>query len=47
MNSKILCLVAILAVSTLAKPLKTTRIIKAINCGLREGSTKGDADFKY
>lgn len=30
-----------------AKPLKPAKIIKAVNCGLKEGFTRGEGDFKY
>lgn len=29
------------------KPLKVAKIIKAVNCGLKDGFTRGDGDFKY
>lgn len=47
MSTKLICLIFVLLIITQSKPLKATKIIKAINCGLREGSTKGEGDFKY
>ena len=42
MNSKILYLIfALVMMSAYSKPLKAAKIIKAINCGLKEGVTKG------
>lgn len=46
MITKLLCLILALSVLSEAKPLKATKIIKALNCGLKEGSTKGE-DIKY
>lgn len=46
MFKKVLCLILALAVLSQAKPLKATKIIKALNCGLKEGTTKID-DLKY
>jgi hypothetical protein len=47
MYTKLLCLFVGLAILSQSKPFKATKIIKAINCGLKEGSTKGDSDLKY
>jgi len=47
MYTKILCVILGLAILCQTKPLKPTKLIKAINCGLKEGSTKGDGDVKY
>ena len=30
-----------------AKQLKNNKILAALNCGLKEGSTKADGDIKY
>lgn len=47
MFTKFLCVLLLLLSTIYSKPLKSTKIIKALNCGLKEGSTKGEGDFKY
>lgn len=47
MSIKSIVLLALVAVSVYSKPLKATKITKAINCGLKEGTTKGEGDLKY
>ncbi len=47
MFTKFFCVLLVLALTVYSKPLKPTKIIKALNCGLKEGSTKGEGDFKY
>jgi len=42
-----LFLAFVLAFTVSSKPLKVSKIIKAINCGLKDGYTRGDGDFKY
>lgn len=46
MWAKYVWILALLAALSSTKPLKQSKIIKAINCGLREGSTRTD-DIKY
>jgi len=41
------CVIAILFSITNSKGLKQSKIVKAINCGSKEGSVKSDGDFKY
>ena len=41
------CVMAILFSITNSKGLKQSKIVKAINCGSKEGSVKSDGDFKY
>lgn len=30
-----------------SKPLKASKVVKALNCGSKDGSIKSDSDFKY
>lgn len=47
MYTKLMYIFVSLAILSQSKPFKAAKIIKAINCGLKEGSTKGDSDLKY
>ena len=44
---EVLCLLGITLFPLSGKPLKGSKIIKAINCGSKEGSIKSEGDFKY
>ena len=44
---EVLCLLGILTFPLSGKPLKGSKIIKAINCGSKEGTIKAEGDFKY
>lgn len=47
MSIKSIILLVLISASVYCKPLKVNKITKAINCGLKEGSTKGEGDLKY
>lgn len=47
MKSIYVVLALVLALGFDCKPLKVAKIIKAVNCGLKDGYTRGDGDFKY
>jgi hypothetical protein len=47
MYTKLIFVFLGIILATQEKPLKPTKLIKAINCGLKEGTTKGDGDLKY
>ncbi len=44
---ELVCLLSILFSFGDSKTLKQSKIVKAINCGSKEGSIKSDGDFKY
>jgi hypothetical protein len=48
MNLKLILIALALVLVTQSTPLKANKIIKAINCGLREGSTISEgSNIKY
>ena len=42
----LICVLIVIVTMVTTKPLKTSKILVALNCGLREGMTKSD-DIKY
>lgn len=46
MSIKYVCTLTLLALHVSSMPLKQAKVVKALNCGLKEGSTKSD-DIKY
>ena len=43
----LVCLVFLILPTIFTKALKPSKILKAINCGSKEGTIKSDGDFKY
>lgn len=46
MSNKYVWVFFLLVVLSSSKPLKQAKIVKAVNCGMKEGSIKSD-DIKY
>lgn len=46
MFTKLICLLLALTAISFSKPLKQAKIVKALNCGLKEGFSKID-ETKY
>lgn len=44
---KILTIALALAIIISSKALKKTKVLTALNCGLKEGSTKPEGDIHY